>query len=113
MRHRLIVEQPVETRTATGAERISFAVFDTVWAWIEPAKGGEPAQTGQQLVGVLDTKIGVRWSPRMDQVAAKWRLRFAPRGRDGVVYDIIAQPAHVNLGHREIHFACRSGVASG
>lgn len=111
LRHRLIVEQPVSTRSATGAERVAFAAFATVWAAIEPIKGAEQQQAGQ-LIGSVDTKIVVRWSPQMALVAAKWRLRHAEL-RAPVVYDIVEHPTHVNLGQREIQFMCRSGVNNG
>jgi SPP1 family predicted phage head-tail adaptor len=111
LRHRLIVEEPVAARSATGAESVQWRTFATVWAEIQPEKGAEQ-QIGGQVIGTGATKVVVRWSPRMAQVAAKWRLRFADRHQP-TVYNIMAQPAHANLGQREIHFVCTTGANNG
>lgn len=111
LRHRLVIEEPVSVRTSTGAERVEWRAFAEVWAAIEPIRGKEQEQSGQ-LLGDVDTKVFVRWSPKMAHVAAKWRLRHAER-RMPTTYDVIGHPVHVALNQREIQFACRSGVNRG
>jgi SPP1 family predicted phage head-tail adaptor len=110
--HRLILDRPESVRSATGSESINFVPFATVWAGIEPIKGAEAVAAGAQLLGSLDTKIVIRWSPNMDAVGAKWRARHATR-TNPTIYEIVAQPVHVNLGQREIQLFCRSGVSDG
>jgi len=110
LRHRLIVERPDTYRDSTGDELVTWVTVDTVWAGIEPLKGQEGGNV--QVLAEMDTRIVIRWSPNMDAMTAKWRLRHADR-RNPIIFNIAAPPAHVNLGQREIQIMAKSGVNLG
>lgn len=110
LRHRLIVERPDTYRDATGDELTTWVAVDTVWAAIEPLKGNERFNAGQ-IIADMNTQIIIRWSPAMDAMTAKWRLRHAERSNQ-TIYNI-ASVSHVNLGRREIQIGAKSGVNEG
>lgn len=113
IRHRLILERPVLTQDETGGDSYpDFEYYDEVWAGIEPIKGREFLR-GDQIQSELDTIVIIRWSPHVDIVNAKWRFRHVPAARNETIYNIAGQPAHVRMGHREIHFSCKSGMNPG
>lgn len=111
LRHQLIAEWPDTVRSDTGSESLIWRELITIRAGIEPIKGTERL-IGNQILADLDTKIVVRWSPRVDEITAKFRLRH-PERSNPTIYNIAATPIHINLGRREVHFLCKSGVNRG
>jgi SPP1 family predicted phage head-tail adaptor len=111
LRHRLIIERPEPTRDGSGDEIPGWVPLATVWAAIEPIKGKE-LTGGNQILAEMDTLIVIRWSPQVDAITAKYRLRHA-EVRNPTIYNIAGPPAHVNLGQREIHIPAKSGVNTG
>lgn len=110
LRHRLTIERPEPSRDTTGDEIVTWVRVAEVWASIEPL-GGREAQTSDQIMAGLDTRITVRWAPRLDAVAAKWRLRHASLSAP-VVYDVVSIE-HLWLRQRELRIAARSGRTQG
>lgn len=109
---RLIVERPVNRQdTENGGEIPDFAFYCEVWARIEPLKGRELLRD-EQIVADLDTIIRTRWSPHLDIVTSKWRLRHV-EGTIPTIYNIAGPPAHKNMGHRELYFSAKSGINEG
>lgn len=105
--HRVIIERPAPARDDAGSESIVWESYATVWARVEPLTGREGTGSVQVLAD-LDTEITIRWSPRVDAITAKWRVRLG-----SAVYNIAAPPVHVSLGEREIRLLCKSGVNDG
>lgn len=105
--HRVIIERPAPSRDDAGSESIVWETYATVWASVEPMTGREGSGNVQVLAD-LDTIITIRWSPRVDAITAKWRVR-----QGSTVYNVAAPPAHVSLGEREIRLLCKSGVNDG
>lgn len=106
LRFRIEIDQPAPTTDAAGGEVPGFTLYETVWADILPMKGRERTAS-EQVVAEVDTRIIVRWSPRIDAVGAKWRIRHA-----GVVYDVKFL-GHLGLRQREVEIMCQSGVNEG
>lgn len=111
---RLVIERPDVSRDDTGAEITAWRRVATVWALIAPIVSvrGREALLADQVHADIDVKITIRWSPRIDGMSAKWRVRFATRDNP-IVYNIAAPPAQVNMGQREVVLLCRSGTNEG
>lgn len=109
--HRVIVERPVVTRGTSGQEATTWERFGEFWAGIEPSRGRESNQTGQ-VTASYDTLIVLRWSLKVNQITAKWRVRPAKLG-DATVWNISSPPIHVNFNHRELHLQCSAGINRG
>lgn len=111
---RLVIERPEVSQDDTGAELIAWVKVATVWAWIAPIISirGREALMGDQVQAAVDVKITIRWSPHIDGMSAKWRVRFAKRDNP-IIYNISAPPAQVNMGQREVVLLCRAGVNKG
>jgi len=107
LRHRLIIEQPHTSQNSTGEEVVAWELVKVAWASIEPLRGRERLQANQPG-SELDTRIRVRWSPNLDAMTAKWRLRHR-----GVIYNIAAPPANVDMRDREIEIMASSGINIG
>jgi SPP1 family predicted phage head-tail adaptor len=106
LRHRISIQEPVITRTSSGAERVEFVSIGTVWASVEPLRGSETLRSNQ-VTAEMDTRIRIRWSRAVDEITAKWRIEF-----HGVIYNI-KQVAHLGFKHREIEIMASSGVNRG
>jgi len=106
LRHRIAVDEPIATRTAGGAESITWECVGNAWASIEPIRGRE-ALIGEQVLADMDTRIKVRWSKSLDRMTEKWRLRH-----EGRIYNI-KQVAHIALRRREIEIMASSGLNNG
>lgn len=113
---RLIIERPNISRDDTGAEIFSddWIKVATVWAQISPIVSvrGREALVSDQVQAVIDVKITIRWSPRIDGMSAKWRARFAKRDNP-IIYNVAAPPAQVNMGQREVVLLCKAGINKG
>lgn len=106
LRHRIVLDQPINTQIASGEEIVTWQVYGVVWAMVEPLRGREQFQANQVLAE-MDTRITIRWSPNVDAIRATWRARF-----QGLIYDF-KSITHVNLAHREIEIMAASGVNNG
>lgn len=106
LNRRINVDAPIESQNETGEEEITFTEVATVWGLIEPGKGREP-EIAAQVIGRLSTLITIRWTPFVNAITPKWRLRHMD-----TIYNII-DVMHIDLAHREIQMTCDSGVNSG
>ena len=77
-----------------------------VWASIAPVGGREAARAGQ-IIASTETRIVIRWSARLADIHATWRIR-----RGDVIYNI-SRVVNGNLSNREIELTCESGVNDG
>lgn len=105
LRHRVWFDSPVATKATDGQRVISFVASFIVWAGIEPLRGTEGIEAGQNASG-MDTRIIVRWSSSIEPVTPKWRIRH-----DGVIYNIKSK-VHRNLARREVEFMCETSTAA-
>lgn len=106
LRRRLIVDEPVTSQADNGEEIVTWRTAEIVWGSIEPLHGRELLQSN--AIGAdLDTRIHIRWSPRVDLINAKWRLRH-----DSTIYNI-KSIAHIDLRKREIEMLVNSGRNQG
>ena len=106
LRHRVLVEKPTDTQDASGAVALGFTCVAIVWASVEPLRGRETL-LAEQITAQMDTRIRMRWSPPLDCMTAKWRLRFKD-----VIYNI-QSIAHIGHRQREIEVMCSSGANRG
>ena len=103
---RLSVDRPMPSQNETGEEIIGWHHVGDISAHIEPLSGREALLMNVNLA-VEDTRIRVRWSPGLDQMTEKWRLR-----RRTHYYDI-KSIAHIELDQREIEILAKSGTNTG
>lgn len=90
LRHRIVIQHPVETQDATTGEVvITWPIWDTVWADVRPLRGTEE-YVAQQLKAGLDTRFKLRY--RTD-ITPMMRISYGGRA-----YDL--QPP-TEIGHRE------------
>lgn len=108
---RVVVERPVVTRGTSGQEVTTWVEFGEFWAAIEPNRGRESNQSAQ-IIATYDALVILRWSEKVSQIMAKWRVRPAMRG-DSTIYNISAPPIHVKFGRRELHLHCTFGANRG
>ena len=107
-------DRPISQMGAWNSENLVFeSAFGGHHAAIEPLRGDELLRT-MQINAELTTKIITRWSPILEQVTAKWRIRWRnPVTNQDVIYNIGAPPIRPQMGEREIHFMCKSGINAG
>lgn len=75
LRHRLVLEAPVEADDGAGGRTRHYAAVASLWGRVAPLKGGEDDvadATGQ----VLTHRVWLRWRAGVD---ASMRLRFGER----------------------------------
>jgi SPP1 family predicted phage head-tail adaptor len=100
-------DQPFVTQDASGSEIVTFVEAFTTQACIRPLKGRELLQL-RETYAELDTMITIRWSVRNATINAKWRGRY-----DGTIYNIASPPVDIEMAHRELEIACKSGLNEG
>lgn len=110
MRHRLSVERPDISRDESGDEIIGWKRVATVWAMIEPL-GGNESDVNNQIVGMANTAITVRWAQGLDDIAPKWRLSHIG-SVTGRIYNVVSV-AHIMLGQRRMVLSVISGLNEG
>lgn len=103
LRHRVVFLEPVAVREPNGSEVISYAPRFRRWGAVEPIKGAE-AMRGNQPLGVMDTRILVRWSPEIDGVSDKWRATHR-----GAVYGLVSI-VNTKTADREVEIMAKSGA---
>lgn len=106
LKHRVAFDSPVTSQDATGDEIIVWTQAFILWAAVEPLTGRERLLR-DQVVGVGETRIRIRWSEQAAAINAKWRARH-----QGVIYNL-SEPQADPTGRREIKFLATSGVTSG
>jgi SPP1 family predicted phage head-tail adaptor len=99
MDRRLLVQYPVTTRSATGAEAVTWENWRTIWAYVEYPKmgNGEEISTDQEQI-TRRVRFVIRWT---GEIQEKWRfvflgdtldiLRIAPLGGRQEYEDITAE----------------------
>lgn len=106
LRSRISVDRPMTSQNETGEEIIDWHHVGDYSADIEPLSGREALLQNVNLA-IEDTRIHVRWTPGLDQMTEKWRLR-----RRDKFYDI-KNIAHIHLRQRTIEILAKSGSNEG
>ncbi len=106
LNNRVAIDRPDVSQNETGEEIIVWHHVGTYWANIKPLRGREALRVNVNLAE-MDTVIELRWTPGLDQMTTKWRMR-----RPNVIYDL-KSIAHVELDQREIEILAHSGVNEG
>ena len=75
LRHRLVIEQPVETPDGAGGVLRSYSTLATVWAAIAPASADDQVFADRRL-GLLSHRIVLR---RRDDLTLNHRFRLGFR----------------------------------
>ena len=70
LRHRVVLQYPVDTRSATGGVTTTYTADSTVWAAIEPISGKEYLAS-QQAQNEVSVSILIRYHPTIDE---SWRV---------------------------------------
>lgn len=107
---RVVIEIAQSTTDDVGQEVEAWIPLHTVWAKIETLRGQEQALAAG-LAGSYDTRITIRWSPFIDAITAKWRIRYPVRGQN-IVFDLKSvPPVPDDKGFLEL--TARSGLTEG
>jgi SPP1 family predicted phage head-tail adaptor len=106
LRHRVVIQRPLATRTSYGEEQIAWITAAEMWAQIEPITGREFLQANianpEQIL-----RVTLRYSPALVDWTPKWRILF----RD-LIFDI-QSVRDVGLMKRMMEVMVRNGRTAG
>ena len=100
LRHRVTVEQPVVSSDGYGGNTVSWAIFATVWAAVEPLSGREYFQA-QQAQATVTHKVAMRYIPG---VTPRMRIKHGSR------YLNIISAIDTDERHRELVLMCEEVI---
>jgi SPP1 family predicted phage head-tail adaptor len=100
MRHRLTLQYPVITRSATGDTITTWTSDSAVWGAIEPLSGKEYL-AASQIQSEISVRIVIRYHAN---IGPTWRVI-----NDNKVYSILA-PLNLDERNRTIELMCSVGV---
>lgn len=72
LRHRIVIQTPTETKSASGETTTAWGTFASVRACLEPTGGTEQWQSDQVLPTVTQ-RITIRWIPG---ITPKMRIKY-------------------------------------
>jgi len=78
LRHRITVQQKSVSRTSSGAESVSWAEYDELWASVEPLSGRE-LELAKQIHDEISVRIWIRYR---SGVVPEMRVLFGSRTFD-------------------------------
>ena len=81
LRHRVVIQQPVNAADATGQMVATWTTVGTVWAAVEPLNGRE-YMTAQQVDSETTTRIRTRYGSEISSIDPSWRITFDSRNFD-------------------------------
>jgi head-tail adaptor len=58
-------------------------------------------------LSLMDTRITMRWTPEIDAISSKWRLRYK-----NIIYDVTSI-APIDMNRREVEILAKSGTNQG
>lgn len=113
--HRVLLQKPADPATQGSDGAIadnwttvpSDATDEKFWAQISPIRGAEALRSNQQMVGVMTTRIRVRYSSRLVGIDATWRAV------DGTTIYNIVSAGNLDMANREIELMCQTGANEG
>lgn len=101
--HRIVIEQPTETRTASGAQSFAWATLASRWARFLP-KGGREFLAAQQAVTEMEWLIEC---PGFLAVTTKMRVVFDSRYME--ILSVWSPDGKSPLKASMIFLACKEG----
>lgn len=114
LRHRVNIEQPVETQNEIGEPITTWQVFaENVPAAIEPLSGRE-FYAAQQEQSDVTTRIRIRWRRGVTELMRLVHVTDATTSPEEVdVYDIEAALPDQRTGRRELQLMCKKHSVPG
>lgn len=113
LRSRIRLERPIQTQSASGGVVKTWEPVQTVRADVTGIKGYEQAIYASAKAS-LDSRIEIRWSPKLRDLNATWRavLISSTDGSDSTIYDI-ASVVNVDGRNTKFEILCGSGLTNG
>jgi len=104
LRHRLNLQQQVETKDEYGAAIITWSTTATVWGGVEALYGFE-ATTADQVSSQLQVRVVIRYDTAWAGIDTTWRVMDANTSRK---YDIssVIQPEQRSRPNTVIEMLC-------
>lgn len=103
LRHRVIIEQPDDSRSASGAIVKGWVEFASRWASIQPIRARETFQS-KEFISEVTHQVKVRY---LEGLTNKMRLVFGTR-----TFDIL-EVLNVDERNRELVLSCKEGLSQG
>ena len=107
LRHRLYLQQQIETQDSLGGAIITWTTTATVWGGVEALSGSENF-TADQVQSSLQVRIIIRYGSEWSGIDSAWRVQAVSSGRK---YDIqaVIQPEHRSRPNTVIELMCFEG----
>lgn len=102
LRHRITIQEPVETRDSYGSVKTTWSDLCTVWAGIWPIRAKEYVSAGQTQSEVTHT-IRIRYR---DDITSKMRIEFGTR-----YFSIVKPPINPDERKSKLDLVCTEEVA--
>lgn len=112
LKDRVVLQRPVETRTATGGVVIQYQDWLTVWARVEDLTPRERF-LADQVQSDITTRIRLRYRPGLTAKMRVKHQRQAGSPTDVNLYDVAGPPIEVMGARREIQLMCIRRDAEG
>lgn len=85
LRHRVVIQSKSVSQNGFGEEVVTWVEVVTVWASVEPVRGRELIEAGQDVAERM-TRIRMRYQ----QVLPEWRVVWLDRAGVTRVYDVLS-----------------------
>jgi SPP1 family predicted phage head-tail adaptor len=112
LRHKIILQRPVDTRDALGGITQSWEDWLTIRAEILPLAAREQWQA-QQIAAETDARIRIRYRPGIDARVRVKHLRASGSPQLFDYYDLTGDPIDVGGRKKELHLMCVRRSAEG
>lgn len=112
LRHRVMIQRPVNERQALGSFEEKFEDYLEVWASIEPLSPREYLAAAQ-IASDITTRIKIRYRPGIDATMRVVHRKVSGSPTEETIYKIEGNPIDVFGRRREIHLMCRHRDAEG
>ena len=104
LRHRLNLQQQVETRDSYGGAIITWSTTKQVWGAVEALSGSENF-TADQVNYQLQVRIIIRYGSEWSNINNKWRVQDVNSSRKYDIHSVI-QPEHRSRPNTVIEMIC-------
>ena len=104
LRHRLNLQQQVETQDSLGGAIITWTTTATVWGGVEALSGSEKFMA-DQVQSSLQVRIIIRYGSEWSGINTTWRVMDANTSRKYDIHSVI-QPEHRSRPNTVIELQC-------
>lgn len=108
LRRLLTLQQPTETRGASGGVSTAFADVATVWGAVEPLTTKELLSAGQ-VSGEITHRVVIRWKKGITDA---WRIKDVTAS-PALIYSIHGPPMNINSKNQQMTLMCSEGIDNG